>query len=239
MNLFTLRQLKKSYKQQVAFQAEELIIEQQQLIAFVGNSGSGKSTLLHLLASITKPNQGEIYYQNQRIDQFTAKEREYYLRELIDVIFQEYNLIDNLTIEENLMILQKISPQITKTDIQNTLEQLRITEIAKQRVKNVSGGQAQRVAIARALLKETKIILADEPTGALDIDNTINVMEIFKRVSAQKSILYVTHDLDCAIYADLIYIIDDGKITQKIINQDAQATKKILEQYFQTGAQHE
>ncbi len=235
MDLFTFNQVKKEYNGTLAFQASQFAIKDQKLVAFIGNSGSGKSTLLHLLASIIQPSSGDIYYQEMHVNQLNSKEREYYLREVVDVIFQEYNLIDNLSVYENLLIIKRINRNLTDETIDRLMKQLDIHDIRHHYITQISGGQAQRVAIARAMLKDTKIILADEPTGALDINNTIKVMNLFKQAAKTKAVLYVTHDLDCAAYAHIIYIIKDGEIIGTIENQNRIHTRKLLEDYFLTG----
>ncbi len=239
MNLFTLNNVKKNYGTQCAFHCENLEIEHNNLIAFIGNSGSGKTTLLHLLANIIIPTTGELYYHDQEITKYKAKERECYLRECVDVIFQEYNLIESLNVIENLTYLKTINTKLNDADINSMLVTLGIAEIKNRHINEISGGQAQRVAIARSLLKATDVILADEPTGALDIENTHKVMQLFKEASKQKTVLYVTHDLNCALYAQTIYIIEDGQVVRKITNNVQQETEKQLEHYFTNGGGNE
>lgn len=233
MELYKLQDVIKKYDKQVAFSNKELILPANKLIAIVGNSGSGKSTLLKLLANITKPSYGNIIFQGEAITKFKPKQTDNFFKRSVDVIFQEYNLIENLTVFENLELLKSINKQITDEQINQLLIKLNIEGTRDKLASNISGGEAQRTAIARALLKETDLILADEPTGALDIDNTTIVMDIFRNIVKDgKSIIFVTHDLKCAIAADTIYVINDGKIIKQLDNKANSLTQKKLEEIF-------
>lgn len=233
MDLYKLEKVTKKYDKKTAFNCKSLSLKSNKLIAIVGNSGSGKSTFLKLLANITTPTYGSVIFQGTDLKELKPKEKDRLFREKIDVIFQEYNLIENLTVYENLELLKSISRTISDEQITTILQKLNISNIADQLVSNISGGEAQRVAIARSLLKPTDVILADEPTGALDVENTRIVMNIFKEiVNEDKSLIYVTHDLNCASIADVIYIISDGKIIKEIDNNQKVITKKELEAIF-------
>lgn len=233
MELYKLENVVKKYDKQTAFKSKSLSLQSNKLIAIVGNSGSGKSTLLKLLANITTPTYGSVVFQGNDLNGLKPKDVDRLFREKIDVIFQEYNLIENLTVYENLELLKSISTTISDEQIETILKKLNVNNISDQLVSKISGGEAQRVAIARSLLKPTDVILADEPTGALDVENTQIVMNIFKEiVGKDKSLIYVTHDLNCASIADIIYIISDGKIIKEIDNSQKLTTKKELEAIF-------
>ncbi len=233
MELYSLENVVKKYDKQIAFNCKSLNLQSNKLIAIVGNSGSGKSTLLKLLANITTPTYGCVIFQGVDLEKLKPNEADKLFRNKIDVIFQEYNLIENLTVCENLELLKSISSTISDELIDTMLQKLNISRIKDQLVSNISGGEAQRVAIARSLLKPTDVILADEPTGALDIENTQIIMNIFKQiVNEDKSLIYVTHDLSCASIADIIYIISDGQIIKEIDNSQKLLAKKELETIF-------
>lgn len=233
MYLYELENISKKYNKQTAFKAKELKLEANKLIAIVGNSGSGKSTLLKLLANITKPSEGKVIFQGEDISNYKPKQTDEFFRLKVDVIFQEYNLIENLTVYENLELLKSISSRVDDQQICKVLTELKIEHIRDKLVTDISGGEAQRTAIARSLLKPTDVILADEPTGALDIENTNIVIAKFREIAkGSKSIIFVTHDLKCAAVADTIYIIKDGQIVKQIEGGNEALIQKKLEQIF-------
>lgn len=215
--LYKLNNIKKQYNNKTILEVEQLQLPANKLIAIVGNSGSGKTTLLNILATITRPTNGTVMYLGNEINNNNSKQIENYFRTQVDVIFQNYNLIENLTVYENLSILKKVDKKITNKKINQILIDLNIDHIKEKMIDKLSGGECQRVAIARALLKETNVILADEPTGSLDINNTENIIRIFKRLVAnERSVIFVTHDLNCASHADIIHVISDGKLIETI-----------------------
>lgn len=233
MELYKLQDVIKKYDKQVAFSCKALTLESNKLIAIVGNSGSGKSTLLKLLANITKPTYGNVIFQGEDITKFKLKQTDNFFKNSIDVIFQEYNLIENLTVFENLELLKSINKQITDEQINELLIKLGIESTKDKLASDISGGEAQRTAIARALLKQTNLILADEPTGALDVENTKVVIDMFRNITKEnKSIVFVTHDLKCAISADVIYVINDGKIVKQLDNSNQTINEVDLEDIF-------
>ena len=175
------------------------------LISIVGVSGSGKSTLLNLIGGLDKPDEGNIFVNNKNITKFNNRELDWYHDKYIGFIFQQYNLIEYLTVEENLNLLSD--------DYDDLLKKLNIYELKKKKVSLLSGGEKQRVAIARGIIKNPKILLCDEPTGALDKTNSIEIMELLKELSKDKLVLVVTHDINLAEdYSDYIISIEDGYI---------------------------
>lgn len=174
------------------------------LICLLGESGSGKSTLLNLIAGFDKPDNGSIYVNGINIDSYKS---DYYHQNIVSVIFQNYNLIESLNVYDNVGLKKD------KSNVDKVLDTLGIFKLKRKRVKYLSGGEAQRCAIARCLLSDTKIILADEPTGALDSVNSDKIMEILKDVSREKLVIVVTHNEELAKkYADNIIRIKDGCI---------------------------
>ena len=174
------------------------------MYAILGPSGSGKTTFLSLLAGLDSPTDGGIYYEGVNI---RKKGLHNYRKKNMSLVFQNYNLIDYLTPEENVMLGGK-------KDIEKILEAVGIPrEDWKRQVLQLSGGQQQRVAIARAIVNSPEIILADEPTGALDQETGREVMEIFSKLNQQgKTIIIVTHDPNIAAKCNRIIKIVDGKI---------------------------
>ncbi len=232
MNLYKLNNIVKQYNNNTVLKIRELTIETGKLTAVVGNSGSGKTTFLHTLGLITTPTLGNIEFNGERLNDASKRRIEKYYQNDVDIIFQEYNLVENLTVVENLLILKRINKQIDMELVRKVLTQLSINHLESQLISNLSGGEMQRVAIARSLLKSTNVILADEPTGALDIENTNEVMSIFEQlVNKGKSIVYVTHDLNSAARADDIIVISDGKIVTQLHGKK-QNTEKHLESIF-------
>lgn len=174
------------------------------LVCLLGESGSGKSTLLNLIAGFDKPDNGSIYVNGINVDSCKS---DYYHQNIVSVIFQNYNLIESLNVYDNVGLNKD------KSNVDKVLDLLCITKLRKKRVKLLSGGEAQRCAIARCLLSDSKIILADEPTGALDSVNSVKIMEILKEVSREKLVIVVTHNEELAKkYADNIIRIKDGCI---------------------------
>lgn len=232
MKLYELNNIEKQYHNNTVLQIDNLTIEQGVMTAIVGNSGSGKTTFLHTLGLITSPTSGELFFGSEDLTAVKKKRVEQYYQKDVDIIFQDYNLIENLSVIENLAILKHINADITEESIAQTLDSLSIGHLTNQLVSKLSGGEMQRVAIARSLLKDTNVILADEPTGALDIENTDAVMEIFtKIISDGKSIVFVTHDLNSAATADQIIVISDGHIVSKLAGNKPD-TKAQLEKIF-------
>lgn len=188
--------------------------------SIVGESGVGKTTLLSILSGIEKPDSGDILFNNKRIDK---KKLDSYRRKN-SIIFQQYNLINYLTAEENihLGIMLNNGLKGLNRDIytKNCLNKVGIDgRLHKLTCDKLSGGQQQRVAIARAIAQNGEILFADEPTGNLDMNNCINVTNIFKELALieNKCIICVTHSLELSKEADVVLELIDGKLVQKII----------------------
>ena len=181
------------------------------LVFILGKSGSGKSTLLNIISGKLKPSTGSLIYDNK---EYSSKDWDIFSRSNISFIFQEFNLIENLTVKANLNVvldLKNISNNSLMTD---TLAKLNISSFENKLVKTLSGGEKARVGIARALLKNTAILIADEPTGNLDEAHSIEIFDILKAISKEKLVLVVSHDTKMASkYADKIIYLNNGEIT--------------------------
>ena len=196
------------YNKDLALENINLEVKSGEFIAIIGESGSGKSTLLSVLSTLLKPTSGDIIYEStnykdiKNIDEFRKNN--------IGFIFQFHYLINYLTVKENIKLANE---KATENEIHNLLKILRIENLSNKYPNEISGGQRQRVAIARALINKPKVIIADEPTGNLDSKNSLNVFEIFKKLSQEQvTIIVATHDKNLAQIANKIYEVKDGKI---------------------------
>lgn len=184
-----------------------MTLEEEKMYAILGQSGCGKTTLLSLLGGLDSPVDGQILYDGQDIEKLGLANHR---KNNVAFIFQSYNLIDYLTPKENVALTAKLSPQ-------PILERVGLTEEeCKRNVLKLSGGQQQRVAIARALASDTKVILADEPTGNLDEDTAAEIISILKGCAHEmnKCVIIVTHSNDLAKQADTIFRVKKGKLIQ-------------------------
>ena len=199
----------------------DFCVKDQEFIAIIGKSGSGKSTLLHMLGGLDTPTEGEVLIEGKSILKLKKEQLAIFRRRKIGFIFQNYNLIESLTIKNNILF----SPRLNKVNQQTQLERLHeltkmlnIEEIIDKYPSQCSGGQQQRAAIARALINEPKIIFADEPTGNLDSLNARELMEYFVKINEGKytTIIMVTHDSFVASYSKKVYYMKDGHLDLSI-----------------------
>ena len=205
--MLEVRNLKKQYNNTLVLDNINLKFAQTGLVCILGPSGSGKSTLLNLIGALDTPTSGVIYYNFLDINKLTKKDIDNYHRHEVGFIFQHYNLINYLTVEDNILIGHK------KEDISYILEKLNISHLKKKKVFNLSGGEQERVAIARALYNEPKVLLGDEPTGALDSKTSTIIMNYLKEYAKDHLVILVTHDeLLARAYANRIIRISDGHI---------------------------
>ena len=207
----------------VALDKVNLTINKGEFIAIIGPSGSGKSTLLHLLGGLEKPSKGFVKIEEQNISDMHENKLARYRRKNIGFIFQQYNLIPVLDVRENIkmpLMLDKAS--IDEKYIDDIVNFLGLKEREKHLPNQLSGGQQQRVAIARALASEAPILLADEPTGALDSKSAKMLLERFDYLNKEleATILMVTHDAFTASYASRVIFIKDGKIFNELHKGD-------------------
>ncbi|MGF6376889.1 putative ABC transport system permease protein [Clostridiales Family XIII bacterium PM5-7] len=187
------------------------------LVTFLGNSGCGKTTLLNAIGGLDKVDSGDIYIDDQRITKRSDSKKDEIRNIHVGYIFQNYNLIEDATVFENVALVLRMMGIKDKQEIENRVMYI-LTRVGIERYKNrpakmLSGGERQRVGIARAIVKNPKIIIADEPTGNLDSKNTIEIMNIIKAISREKLVILVTHEREIAqFYADRVIEIVDGKI---------------------------
>lgn len=184
------------------------------MVFITGTSGSGKSTLLNLLGGLDGLTSGEIIINGKNIEKFTNKQYDAYRNTYIGFIFQEFNVLEQYNVYENIELSLKLQQKkSSKEEMDHLLKQLGIENLGERKINELSGGQKQRVAIARALIKEPEIILADEPTGNLDKNSSIQIFDILKEISKEKLVIVVSHDREAALrYADRMIELEDGKI---------------------------
>ena len=188
----------------------------------MGQSGSGKTTLLNCIATIDKVTAGKILINNQDITKLKGNKLNKFRREELGFIFQDFNLLDTLTAYENIALaltIQKVKPKEIETRVKDIANKLNITDILNKYPYQISGGQKQRVASSRAIITNPKLVLADEPTGALDSKSARQLLESFEDLNEKlnTTILMVTHDSFTASYANRILFIKDGKIFNELI----------------------
>ena len=192
-----------------------LKIEKGDFIAIVGPSGSGKSTLLHLLGGVDNPSSGKIFIDGNDISKYSSKELALFRRRKVGLIYQFYNLIPNLTVRHNIELPLKLDKRKIKDEVLlDIVRKLGIENKLDSFPSELSGGQQQRVAIARSLIYSPSLVLADEPTGNLDRENSREIIEILKYFNRtlKQTIIVITHDESIALEAERVITIVDGKV---------------------------
>lgn len=192
-------------------------VQEQEFVAIIGKSGSGKSTLLHMVGGLDTPTSGSVYVDGKNLDGMTKEQLAIFRRRKVGFIFQNYNLVPDLNVYENVVLpIELDGKHIDTAFVNEILELLQLEEKREALPGNLSGGQQQRVAIARAIASKPAIILADEPTGNLDTATSHDVLGLLKLVAKQfqQTIILITHDYDIAQMADRIVHIEDGRIVE-------------------------
>src|SRR5271154_6634142 len=199
-----------------ALRGVNLDVARGEFVAIVGPSGSGKSTLFHILGGLTPPSTGVVRINGRDLAGMTDAQRADLRETEVVFVFQKYNLLPTLTAEDNIRIVQYIGgrPAGFDPEFQEVLKLLGIEDRMKHKPRALSGGQQQRVAIARGIVNSPSILLADEPTGNLDSENSAAVLKLMKDLNKRlgQTILMITHDSDAASYADRIVRMRDGRI---------------------------
>ncbi len=199
-----------------ALRGVDLEVQQGEFVAIVGASGSGKSTLFHVLGGLTPATSGHVKIKGRDLAGMTNSERTELRKTAVGFVFQKYNLLPTLTAEDNIRIVQYIGgrPEGFSPEFEEVLRLLGIADRMKHKPRALSGGQQQRVAIARGIVNSPAILLADEPTGNLDSENSAAVLKLMKDLNRRlgQTILMITHDSDAASYADRIVRMRDGRI---------------------------
>ncbi|WP_342526058.1 ABC transporter ATP-binding protein [Chryseomicrobium sp. FSL W7-1435] len=232
MAVVTANHLTKIYDGKVAHSAINQLsfeVEQGEFLAIMGPSGSGKTTLLNILSTIDQPTSGALVIDGQDPQELTAKQAALFRRERLGFVFQDFNLLPALTVEENIVLPltlanQPLSEMEKRLNV--LLKDLHLENVHTHFPNELSGGQAQRTAIARALIHQPTLLLADEPTGNLDSKASKDVLELLTKVNQQRNttIIMVTHDPIAASYCDRVLFIKDGEYFNEIYKEDLRQT---------------
>lgn len=219
--MIELQNIKKVYKERQkaieVLHGVSLKIEKGEFIAVMGSSGSGKTTLLNIIGAVDKFDEGSYFYEGTEVNKLNFLQYNEFRKEHIGFIFQNYSLLDDCTIYENVelpLLVRNVNKQERRKRVFAVLEQMYISQYAKKFPSQLSGGEQQRCAIARAVVAGSDLILADEPTGALDSKNGEDVMNLLRDLNEKNgiTIVMVTHDKKVAEYANRIIKIEDGSI---------------------------
>lgn len=226
MTLLEVKNLKKIYttrfggNQVQALSDVSFSVEEGEYVAIMGESGSGKTTLLNILAALDKPTSGEVLLEGNNIVLINEKEISAFRRLNLGFVFQDFNLLDTFSLQDNIflpLVLSGKAYQEMNSRLQPLAEKLRIKDILAKYPYEVSGGQKQRTAVARALITNPKLVLADEPTGALDSRSSDDLLQIFSQINQEgQTILMVTHSTKAASHASRVLFIKDGVVFHQI-----------------------
>lgn len=225
MSSIGISDLKKSYidrggKRQQVLTGVELSLDDGDMCAITGPSGSGKTTLLNLIACIDRPDSGHICVNDVELTELDEKKRAIFRNEGVGYIFQEYRLIDSLTVYENVQVPLLLSSRVSMRDmrglIARAIDMVDMASMAKKSVSRLSGGQRQRVAIARALVMQAQLLIADEPTALLDADGRRDIVNILSGLAQMgKTVIIVTHDAWVSDRCKRVFELQGGKLAQK------------------------
>lgn len=233
--MLELRNVKKTYRTKSgvvnALDRVSLSFPSTGLVFISGKSGCGKTTLLNVIGGLDRIDGGEIYIQDKNFSTFSASEYDSYRNTLVGFVFQEYNLLAEYTVEYNIKIAMELQGvPVDEVTFEKLLKDMEIESLRNRKPSELSGGQRQRVAIARALVKQPRIIMADEPTGALDSATGMQVLDILKKLSEEKLVIVVSHDGEFAEkYADRIIRLVDGKVVEDITFTEKELVANVSE----------
>ena len=231
MNILEVNGIKKIYKSRFGTNQVEALknitfdVEKGEYIAIMGESGSGKTTLLNILAALDKPTAGTVMLEGQNLTGIKESAMASFRRDNLGFVFQEFNLLDTFSVEDNIFLPLVLSGKKNEEMVQRLkpiAQRLGIADLLKKFPYEISGGQKQRVAIARAIITEPRIILADEPTGALDSRSTDDILRIFADINKTgQTILMVTHSIKAASKAGRVLFIRDGEVFHQLYRGDS------------------
>ena len=230
MGLLKVKYIKKIYATRFGNQKVEALknvsleVEQGEYVAIMGESGSGKTTLLNILAALDKPTSGEILLNGKNIVEISDKDISAFRRDHLGFVFQDFNLLDTFSLKDNIflpLVLSRKSYKEMEKRMAPLADDLGISDILGKYPYEVSGGQKQRCAVARALITQPELILADEPTGALDSKSTNDLLTLFNKINENgQTIIMVTHSTLAASHASRVLFIKDGEVFHQIYKGD-------------------
>ena len=224
--MITAKNIKKKYNDQEVLRGIDLKIDENEFVVILGASGSGKSTLLNILSGLEKSDSGEVVYDNESISDYSEKQLTKFRKEKIGFVFQQYYLLNNLTIEQNVKVGANLADNKEYVDI---IKDLGLEDKLSKYPNELSGGEQQRVSIARALAKKPTVLFLDEPTGALDEETGRKILEYLLKLKDKShfTMIMVTHNENIAELANKIIHVGSGRITLIVENHKPKSVEEI------------
>ncbi|MEG2111025.1 MAG: ATP-binding cassette domain-containing protein [Anaerovoracaceae bacterium] len=226
--MFELKNVSKKYNGEFALKDMSINIDKG-MNFIVGPSGSGKTTLLKIISGMDQNFQGEVKYCDKEIKKLTNNERSYFYNNVFGFVWQDFNLLENSTVLENVLLPSNLKSNSSPQKVKGILKELKILDIGDQKVKYISGGQKQRAAIARELMKNPQVIIADEPTSALDQRASKTIMDILRVLSKTRTVIVVTHDTSFISEKDNVFELDKGELILKPQEKSSKSSQMKME----------
>ena len=224
--MITVKNIKKKYNDQEVLRGIDLKIDKNEFVVILGASGSGKSTLLNILSGLEKSDSGEVVYDNESISDYSEKQLTKFRKDKIGFVFQQYYLLNNLTVEQNVKVGANLADNKEYVDI---IKDLGLEDKLSKYPNELSGGEQQRVSIARALAKKPTVLFLDEPTGALDEETGRKILEYLLKLKDKShfTMIMVTHNENIAELANKIIHVGSGRITSIVENHKPKSVEEI------------